>query len=939
LRRFSSGHRTGAGAAGTAVGDLLTLLDGNVDDPEGSGALLDRVSRGLRAACQGRTLVLILDDLQWADRTTRQLLLYLLAGLGGMRLLLLGGVRAEMLHGAHPLRQMLLELRRLRSVQVLDVAPLSRVETEQLATAIIGKALGPAEADLVWERSQGNPFVVEELARDARDGRAELSDTLREIVLSRVEALPPDARVIVHAVAAGVEPVPHALLASVVRMAEEQLIIAARTAVEQRILVVADDGYRCHHRLIKEVLEPQLLPGERAHLNRRYAECLVAGSSGLGRHARLAHHWRLAGEPGRALTAAVAAADEAERVYGFTEAYAHWTVALQIAAEASPAELPDVDHTALLERAAEVAHRTGEHSRALELLDEIAATMPDQPPYRLRTRRARYLAALGKPAEAEAEYELVLASVDCPAQERATAAAHSAELLLALGRYADAGKRAGEALDIARDIDGCASSVVVASAALGFSHAYLNDPVAGLEAVKEALAVAERDGSPVDVCCAYVHLAELLTGPLNDLENGIAVARRGAQRAEVLGLGRTFATRLLAIAANGLFRIGRWTEAEKDVAAGLRYRPSGGEAVELLLARCRISMGYGDLDAAEQDLEAIETLLVGGGARHVLPLATLRAGLAMWRGNHADARVAVQRVVAAHASGSDDVWLLAPLVWHGLRAEAEAWASGSAEPDAEAVATLRLVAERIRMSSATAAAPVREAVTGYAELCSAELSRLAGRSDPELWSRAARVWELRHHPYPAAYGQLRQAEALFGQRTRNAVAVSVLRSAHQTARRLGARPLTDEIEALAARARVALDEREPTGAGSAGAVSVGAGSAGSGQVGGPVGPNAAPPSGTAPGMAVGANARPARPDELSSLTDRELQVLVGVADGQTNREIAQRLFISERTVGVHVSRILNKLQLRSRVQASAVFQRSERYRERANPSAARVSGR
>ncbi|OLB73362.1 MAG: LuxR family transcriptional regulator [Actinobacteria bacterium 13_2_20CM_2_71_6] len=875
-------------AAAQAARELMALLDGETVDPDGAGDLLERLSRGLRAVSEGRPLVLVVDDLQWVDRTTRQLLLYLLAGLGGIRLLLLGAVRAETLHGGHPLRQMLVELRRLRSVRVLELAPLGRAETAELAAEIVGRALEPDDADLIWERSRGNPFVIEELARDVRDGRVGLSDTLRELVLARVDALPPDARTVVLAAVAGVEPVEHALLARVVRLEEDRLNHAVRTAVEQRILVVADDGYRFHHRLIREVLEPRLLPGERTQLHRRYAEALTAVPGGALQHARLAHHWRLAGDHARALPAAVAAAEDAERLYGFAEAFEHWTAALALARTVEPAP---VDPIMLRQRAAEAAHRCGEHDRALALLEELADTA-DPPPCWLRTRRARYLASVGRTAEAETEYERALAAADCDVQERATAAAHSAELLLQLGRYADAGRRAWEALDLARTAGDSTSCVVLASAALGFSQAYLNDPIAGLAVVRQALRTAEQSGSPVDVACAHLYLAELLTGPLNELEQGVNVARHGAERAEQLGLGRTYGTRLLAVAANGLFRVGRWAEAEKAIAEALRHRPSGADAVELLLARCRISVGYGDFDAAERDLEAVDTLLAGVGARYVLPLLTLRAGLAMWRGQHTDARRAVQQGLRTELSRSDDVWLLAPLIWHGLRAEAEARASGADEPDEKAIAHLRDCAERIAHTSAAPAGPVRDAVSGYQELCDAEIGRLEGRSEPAAWAHAAEIWERRQHPYPAAYARLRQAEALFAQRTRNAEGTAALRAAYDTARRLGAQPFTKEIQTLAARARVPLDERE------------------------------APPD--PPAEAANPPGPARRPDELAALTAREVQVLADVAEGFTNREIAERLFISERTVGVHVSHILDKLQVRSRVQASAVLQRSRR---------------
>jgi DNA-binding CsgD family transcriptional regulator len=392
----------------------------------------------------------------------------------------------------------------------------------------------------------------------------------------------------------------------------------------------------------------------------------------------------------------------------------------------------------------------------------------------------------------------------------------------------------------------------------------------------------------VDVGAAYLHLAELLTGPLGELDAGVAVAREGAGRAEQLGLGRTYGTRLLAVAANGLFRAGRWAEAEQAIAAALRHRPSGTDAVELLLSRCRISVGYGDLDGAERDLEAVETLLAGGPARYVLPLLTLRAGLAMWRGEYAGARRAVQQALGPAADRSDDVWLLAPVVWHGLRAEAEAHANGTDGPDPEAVELLRRVAGRIATAALTAARPVRETVAGYQALCEAEITRLEGRPDPGAWAGAAEIWERRGQPYPAAYARLRQADALYSHRTRNAEAAAALRAAHDTAYRLGAQPFIREIIALAHRARVPLDD--------------------------PGRPAATPAVAPAPRQPD---------DELSGLTERELQVLAEVAAGRTNHEIADLLFISQRTVGVHVSRILHKLRVRTRVQAASVYMRSQ----------------
>jgi predicted ATPase len=296
---------------------------------DGAGALLERVSHELRELASGRRLLLVLDDLQWADRSTRQLLLYLLAGLGEINLSVLAAVRAESLHGSHPLRRVLAELRRLRSVQVIDLAPLDREATAELVTAVAGPGAAAEDAARVFKRSGGNPFVAEELARDLRDGRVELSDTLREIFLSRVEELPPSAHEVVHTVAAGVEPVEHALLARALPLAEPEVLEGVRAAVAHRFVTSGGDGYRLRHRVVAEILEQEVLPAEHALRHRRWAEAIEA-TPGDDDHARLAHHWQRAGEPLRALPSVVAAARAAEELHGYAEAFRQWALAVTL---------------------------------------------------------------------------------------------------------------------------------------------------------------------------------------------------------------------------------------------------------------------------------------------------------------------------------------------------------------------------------------------------------------------------------------------------------------------------------------------------------------------------------------------------------------------------------------------------------------------------------
>ncbi|GLY06047.1 MULTISPECIES: LuxR family transcriptional regulator [Actinoplanes] len=846
LRRHDGGHTDNSG-------------------PADAGALLDRVSHALRTIAGNRQLLLVLDDLQWADRSTRQLLLYLLAGLGDVRVSVLAAIRAEALHGTHPLRRVLAELRRLRSVRVVDLAPLTQDQTRDLVTGIVGGTVAVEDADRVFKRSGGNPFVVEELARDLRDGRVELSDTLREIFLSRVDELPPNAHQVVHAMAAGVEPVEHAVLARVVPLGEDQLIEAIRAAVAHRFVASDSDGYRLRHRLVAEVLEQEVLPAQSAALHRRFAESLEA-VEGDPDHARLAFHWQRAGVPERALPAVLAAARAAERLYGFAEAHRYWTIALQLTGDDCE------DRADVLGNAAESAHQCGEHLLALSRVEELAARTDGPGRSDVHLRRARYLAAAGRTATAETEYLRALDAPDCTPRQRASAAAYLAELLVHLGRYAEAHQHARDAMELAA-INGSTPDLVRASAALGFSAVFREDPAAGLSVVRQAVEIAERSGHPDDLGVAYMHLAELLTGPLNSIEEGVLVARRGADRP----VGRHYRTRLLAIAAKGLFRVGQWAEASAVLDTAMSYRPSGADAVELLLSRCQLWVGFGEVDNARRDLDAVATLLAGGGARHVLPMLTLRAGLAMWQGEHAEARAAVQRGLTE--TRSDDLVLIGVLTWHGLRAEAEAHVAG-ARVDPGALRRLKTATERLVTAMGEAGPAVQAAVTGYVDLCTAEISRIEDRHDPDPWARAATVWDRRQQPYPAAYSRLRQAEASLHRKVRRAAAVTGLRQAYATATAMGARPFASEIRGVAQRFRVALADDEPTV------------------------PMAAPALVT---------------DELAVLTVREREVLAAVAEGLTNREIGEKLFISERTVGVHLGHIFDKLQVRTRVQASRVY--------------------
>jgi DNA-binding NarL/FixJ family response regulator len=912
------------GPAGKWAADLLAPWNEQLDavlmrpgprhahDEPGPGLPIVELLFQVLACLAGQApLVLLIEDLHWADRSTRDLIVYLLANLIDEPILLLATYRTDGLSAGHPLRFLLPELRRDRRIRFLDLQPLDRSAVRTMVSHAFGEAVNPELTDLVWSRSEGNAFAVEETIRALQDGTgAAVPTTLRELVLNRLERLPLAAAKIVRAVAVAGEPVSHQALAVVVDMPENELIDGLRAAIDAFVLSVdsSSKSYRLRHSLMTEVVSSELFPGERIHLHRRYGETFsrLGDATGARSAARLAHHWEQAGEQARAFAATVEAATDAERLHGFADAYRLWRRALALYGHQEPsAGFPSREE--ILELAAEAAHLAGEHDEAASCLQDrlsMAPVLAVRDRAVLHHRLGRYLIAGGRSRRAAEAYERAAALLpgDATASDRAALMAGHAEALLAAGRYGRARVQAERALDLIREARAPVEQARLL-ATLGFSVAYLENPVAGLDAMTQSLRIAEGSGRASDVGQASLHLAELLSGPLNELAEGIEIARSGVERMAELGMGRTYGAALLAVAAKALFRLGRWAEADQAVADGLGRRPTGAQAIELRLARARLLVGRGEIDEAERDLEVIEMLSAEAtGPRYRAPLLTLRAGLEMWRGRP---DLALRMTIAgldAVTAESDDIWVIAPLVWHGLRAEADAAALSFTGPT-ESPTFRRLLDCRkdLARRAASAAPAVRAVVNGYVKLSLAEETRIAGAPDPDIWHECAAIWESHQNPYPTAYAKFREADALLSIRSLAAGAAAALLKAHDIARQLGARPFLEQIEDLAMRARIPIPDRDAA-------------------------LSPAPPDEVIAHPSVDSAVRDKAsadvPPCFDRLTAREFDVLGELAEGRTNRQIANRLFISEKTVSVHISHILAKLGVRTRVQAIAVLHRS-----------------
>ncbi|HYR63952.1 MAG TPA: AAA family ATPase [Actinomycetota bacterium] len=866
--------------------------------------VFEPVLRTIEQASALGPVVLMVEDLHWSDRSTRDLLTFLIGNLRRQPFLFVGTYRSDALVPGHALHAWLAELLRGAEAELIELPRLSRQAMTSQLGSILGAPVRPDIVEAIWARSEGNAFFAEELLAAMVAGQEELPPTLRQVLLARIGSLSPAATRLLAMVAATGSPVRHELLAALTHLPQEDLGVdlmrAIRECVDQQVLLVDPrGGYTFRHSLLREAVEEQLLPAERIALHRACARVLTADRSlAYGSAAvELAWHWYAAGDHANALPAAVEAAVAAESSFGFAEACAHLERALQLWETGSVPDVPGaprIDGLELRMRAAECANLAGDHARAAAHARAATAALgrgATAPNAALVWERlGRYLWDSGASEDALVAYEraveLVAAGSETPVAARVVGA--QAGALMLAGHYGESRRRAEEALDLARRTGSRREEAQVLGV-LGFDLAYLGDP-GGVALLHEARRIAEEDGDADGVARAYLHLATLLSEPLNRLEEAVVVAEEGLARVRTMGLVRFHGATLQAMIANTLFRLGRWDEGERRVREAFDANPAGTAVMDLRLARAKITMARGDFAATAGDLEAVKELSIRAiDPRFTVPVLTLEAGLALWEGRLDDARDAVAAGLAK-LTVSQEVWFAAPLAWHGLRTEADRAEQARGRRGTEDVVAARSTAEGLlthlrgligRLDPAAAA--VHRAAELYAAMCEGERSRLEGASSAETWESVATTWDAMGQPYPAAYARWRTAEALLARRARSGTAAEALRSAHAVALTLGANPLRREVEGLAARAGIALDA--------------------------PARPAPAAPS------------APQAPEANLGLTRREVEVLRLVAMGRTNREVATILFISEKTAGVHVSNILRKLGLRSRVEASGYAHR------------------
>jgi len=854
------------------------------DAPGRTARLFDSVIAVLGRASDLAPLMLTLEDIHWADGSTRDLIRFLVRNLRAERLLIVATYRSDDLHRRHPLMPLLAELERADLVERIELTRFGRTELAEQLVGILGTHPDPHLVEALLDRSDGIPFYVEELVGQERHTDDVIPPTLRDILDLRLAALPASAMAMVRAAAVIGGRFSHDRLAAVAGMDPAGLVGALREAIEARILVVADDegepAYTFRHALLREAAYGQLLPTERAQLHARLADHLEPTVRSRQRPdpavvADFAVHAYHAHDQPRALDGSVMALRTLADAAAYREALGHGERAIELWSRVVDAEgRTGITHADLLSITAKVSAAAGELGRAAALdlaaLDELASTADD-------VRLAAHLADLFMFAWESSQFDVAAAAAERAfgIVDRLPPSGLKAEVLQDVGTTRWTGGRFHECLPLYEEAATIARSV-------GDDRIW----VMTASAVAHALAVAGRAGRAASLADEVRAVPFAHDGfgwtfmPINDLtiidwyagrfDDAVEVSRIARDAADRYGIEERWGPWLFPFDA--LFESGRIDEVEELAHRAVIAAPGGHPMLGAWpnLARCHTIRGR--LEDARVAIEAIPATLAVNRARFDVRALFARA----------EARFdAVQSLVAearSMANGHVDgpIWMVLSVGIGAASDEAMRLRRRRRAPEAQTaveVGTGWLDDLRSIIADGRAdggAGPFAEASLSAAE---AECSRLAGASDPARWFAAVEGWRALGNPYQTAYAQLRMVEAVLDSSGDRREASGALQEAHGTASTLRAAPLRAEIEALATRARLDL----------------------------------------APTDAVAS----ASDTEDLVLTARERDVLRLVAAGHTNREIGDQLFISEKTVSVHVSNAMAKLGALSRYEAAA----------------------
>ncbi|HTC86122.1 MAG TPA: LuxR C-terminal-related transcriptional regulator [Candidatus Acidoferrum sp.] len=914
--------------------------------------VLERFLGVLWALGERRPVLLVVEDLHRADAATRALVTFIARISRPGRLAVVGTFQPDEMTRAHPFNDDLAAMGYIpRAVERIDLGLLDRRDLADLINDIEGERPSASLLLLVAERSQGNPLVAEEVLIARREeGGAPIAGTLTESILTRLRRRSPSCRRVLRLLAAADGPLTRAEFAAVDAAAEPaterqtpgspararrgeradrsgapdidpDLADGLAEAIEYAWIVegVRADGeptvaYR--HELIGRAVASDMLP-----LQYRRHRAAVA-TAFRGSPAAAARQWLAAHDVGRARAAALEGATAAENADATQDALDLLELSIELAepvgstVDLAAGGTATEGLPALLGRAAEAAFGSGRPLRAAAYAEAAIARL-DERRDRVRLgllheRLGRFRRAGGDPSGALASYVRAVEIMPRePSRERALVLASLAQLQMLDGTFSEAELTGQEAVRVAREVGPTAQDQEAhALTTLGVTRGWGDDPASAVDLLRVAGHSAEARGDLEERFRVIANLTTVLD-LIGRRTEAVEIAYDGIAQARSAGLEAVFGNFLRGNAAESLFLLGRWSETRDLCTTALEWSLSGVDFVNAIVNLATVEI---ESEAGETAARLLGQLLVEveavPDAQSAVPVYAAAASYALWRADLTDAWRASERGWAA-ARRTEDWVLIARTAAVSLEVDAAIVADARERRDLPTVAAAR---ERSRAVLIEAEAAVGragvEAAVGSRRFADAMLAmahafraRIDGKDDPAAWDRVAVAWKAQKDPYQEARARWHQAEAVLvgtnDARVGRSDAKGPLLKAYALAHDLGANPLLREVRALASRALIRLPEER------AAALAIEK----NGHTDEPI------PSGLLRGFVGEPVAHQADPFGLSP---REGEVLQLIAQGRTNREIGERLFISQKTVGVHVGNILSKLGVSGRVEAAAV---------------------
>ena len=860
-----------AGAGRTTLATLLPELGPAHVEPsfEPAGDQRDgyvAVAQALRRVAATRPVLLVIEDVHWADQSSLDLLTYLARTLREEQLAVVVTVRTPD-PAYDDVRACVSDLARLPLATRMALARLDDAEAAaQVRNLDVMDAHDEGRVARIVELSEGVPLLVEELV-DAPTLEAE--EVAERVFGHRVASLPEAGRAVVEAAALGVAAASAADLAAVAPVDGTSFDEGLARAVSAGVVTRYGQTVEFRHALFRDAVLARLAPHVSRRLHAAWADVVRRQPASLTQAITLAHHLAEAGDAAGALDACLAAADIGDPLGAFPEVFRMLLKASELWPRVPDAESrTGRDLAALLAEAAEAAIvGEGRAAEGKELLRRARAALPPDAP---RSRWA-WLDLVwnwgswndGEPTLTDAELLAVVEAIPPePQRLRWWACESAAEALLDAGRADEAETYVGELLEMAAGHDAMAN-------ALRFQARLESARGRHAEAVEIARdAVRRADRSGVFMwrarCRVTLWLRLYCVGELQE------AAQVAEQAVTLFGGDRPGAVPLdwaenACNLAELLLDLGRWQDADRHATAVLEagnVRESmqvWARGVRLLLSVRRgadFRMGVRPANGGRL-----------AGRSYFMFDEQVEAELCRSTGDLEGARSALRPVLELEPP----VWN-APMALRVMALAAAIEADGVRDAGTDASEEAHWVASRARylLDALPSDMPMSAA---FAETARAHLVTCEGEQSPEVWASVVERWRVLGMPFELGWALLRLGESA-AREGHSCQARDAWDEALRIGNKVGALPLVAAAESAARRARVRL----PT--------------------------------------------IPSRTPTSFGLTTRELEVLRLLAGGATNSAIAQQLFMSPKTASVHVSHVIAKLGVANRTEAAAIAHKS-----------------